>query len=230
MRWSHRRRGLATAAPLLGRLQPGTSWLHRAGAGAKLLALVGVGLATGLTRWLLAPVPAALVLAGVCAVVAGAALSAGLRPSYLAGQLRSLVWVLVALGAFQVWSQGPARAAAVLAGLVGCLWAAAAVTATTPVPVLLDAVAQAARPLRRVGVHPEQVALTFTVAVAGVPVVAGLLADARDAAAARGLQRDPRAVLVPAVVRTVAHAEAVSEALAARGLEHGPGEDPEQEG
>ncbi|WP_432500900.1 CbiQ family ECF transporter T component [Kineococcus arenarius] len=223
VRWRVRRhRGLVVDAPLLGRLQPGSSWLHRAGAGAKLVGVVAVGVATGLARWLLAPAPAALVLAGLAALLAGLALSAGLRPRYLAGQVRSLAWVLLALGVFQVWSNGPATAAAVLAGLVGCLWAAAALTATTPVPVLLDALARAARPLRRVGVDPEHVALTFSVALAGVPVVARLLAEAREAAAARGLRGDPRAVLVPAVVRTVAHAEAVAEALAARGLEHGP--------
>ncbi|WP_337063195.1 CbiQ family ECF transporter T component [Kineococcus sp. G2] len=230
MRWRRpRRRGLPVDPPLLGRLQPGTSWLHRAGAGAKLVALAGAGLGAGLLRWAMPPVPGALALVGLCAVVGALALSAGLRVRYLIAQLRSLAWVLVALGAFQLWAQGPARAAAVLAALVACLWAAAAVTATTPVPLLLDALAAAARPLRRLGVPPEQVALTFTVAVAAVPVVGRLLGQAREAAAARGLQRDPRAVLVPAVVRTVAHAEAVAEALAARGLEHGADEAREDE-
>ncbi|WP_432498123.1 CbiQ family ECF transporter T component [Kineococcus auxinigenes] len=231
MRWrGRRRRGLATAAPLLGHLQPGSSRLHRTGAGAKLVGVVAVGAVTGLARWLLAPAPAALVLVALAVLVAALALGAGLRPRYLAGQVRSLAWVLLALGVFQVWSNGAASAVAVLAGLVGCLWAAAVLTATTPVPVLLDALARAARPLRRVGVDPEHVALTFSVAVAGVPVVARLLAQAREAAAARGLRGDPRVVLVPAVVRTVAHAEAVAEALAARGLEHGEDEALEREG
>ncbi|MCI3921662.1 hypothetical protein MO973_15625, partial [Paenibacillus sp. TRM 82003] len=228
MRWRRpRRRGLPVDPPLLGRLQPGTSWLHRAPAGLKLTALAVVGLGTGLARWLLPPVPAAVALVALGTAVAAVALSAGLAVRYLAGQVRSLAWVLVALGAFQLWAQGPARAGAVLAGLLACLWAAGAVSATTPVPVLLDAIAAAARPLRRVGVHPEQVALTFTVAVAAVPVVAGLLTRAREAAAARGVQRSPGAVLVPVVVRTVAHAEAVAEALAARGLEHGE-DDPDR--
>ena len=39
-----------------------------------------------------------------------------------------------------------------------------------------------------------------------------------DAARARGLERDPRARLVPLVVRSVAHARATGEALDARGI------------
>ena len=42
--------------------------------------------------------------------------------------------------------------------------------------------------------------------------------ETRDAARARGLERNPRAVLVPAAVRMVAHARATGDALAARGL------------
>ena len=41
--------------------------------------------------------------------------------------------------------------------------------------------------------------------------------ETRDAARARGLERNPRAVLIPAAVRMVAHARATGDALAARG-------------
>jgi len=44
------------------------------------------------------------------------------------------------------------------------------------------------------------------------------VAESRDAARARGLDRDPRAVVVPAAVRAVGHARRTGEALAARGL------------
>jgi len=211
-------RGLDAGAPLLGRHRPGTSPLHRAGPGAKLAGLAAVGLAAGLAR-AQAPAAGALALLAVLLLaVAAAALAAGLGVGYLAGQLRRLTAVLLLLGAVQWLTRGPLVAAAVLAALVTCVWAAATVTGTTPVPVLLDAVVRALRPLRRLGVDPDRVGLALLLAVTSIPVVAGLLRDSQAAAAARGLPRDARAVLVPTVLRTVAHAHAVSEALAARGL------------
>nr|WP_284287061.1 energy-coupling factor transporter transmembrane component T [Angustibacter aerolatus] len=55
--------------------------------------------------------------------------------------------------------------------------------------------------------------------VRAVPVVAGLLDDVRDARRARGLERSPRALLVPLVVRTVRYADRLGEALVARGVD-----------
>ena len=51
-----------------------------------------------------------------------------------------------------------------------------------------------------------------------IPVLARMSLETRDAARARGLDREPRAILVPAAVRMVAHARATGDALAARGL------------
>ncbi|HET7414781.1 MAG TPA: hypothetical protein VFI97_03695, partial [Arthrobacter sp.] len=42
--------------------------------------------------------------------------------------------------------------------------------------------------------------------------------DVRDAAKARGLERNPRALLVPVVINAVAYAKQTGDALAARGL------------
>ena len=214
-----RTRGLASAPPLLGRHTPGTSALHRAGAGRKLLALACVGAGAGSLRSLAPAALAAPTLLALAAGVAACALGSGLGARYLLAQLRRLWWVLAALAAVQLWQHGPLEALVVVAALVTCLWAAATVTGTTPVPVLLDAVVRAAAPLRRVGVDGDRVGLALVLTIASVPVVSGLLAESREAAAARGLERDPRALLVPTLIRTVAHAHAVGEALAARGLE-----------
>ncbi|NAZ85523.1 CbiQ family ECF transporter T component [Kineococcus indalonis] len=226
-RW--RRRGLDPAPPLLGRYAPGDSVLHRAGAGAKLAGLALTALAAGLVRSLAPPAPAAAVLLALAAGVAALALACGLGLAHLLTQLRRLAWVLVLLGAAQWWLEGPVRAVVVLTAVVVCVWAAATLTATTPVAVLLDAVVAGLRPLRRAGVRPGRVALLLTLAVSSIPVVAGLLAQSRAAAAARGLERDVRAVLVPTAVRTVAHAEALAEALAARGLDDGLNDELEDE-
>lgn len=217
-----RRRGLRTAAPLLGRLTPGDSPAHRARAGHKVLALAATGLAVGVVRTAAPPGPAAVALVLAAAGVAGVALACGLGAGYLLTQLRRLWWVLLALAVVQTWLLGPVRATGVVAGLVTCLWAAAVVTGTTGVPALLDALVHGLRPLRRLGVDPDRVGLALVLTTTSIPVVTGLLHASRESAAARGLDRDPRAVLLPALVRTVAHAEAVSEALAARGLDAAP--------
>jgi biotin transport system permease protein len=49
-------------------------------------------------------------------------------------------------------------------------------------------------------------------------VLVGTTLESRDAARARGLDRDPRALVIPAAVRMVGHARATGDALAARGL------------
>ncbi|MEZ0166832.1 CbiQ family ECF transporter T component [Kineococcus sp. LSe6-4] len=213
------RRGLTGPLPLLGTAEPGTSVLHRATPGAKLLALVVVGTLVGLVRSLAAAPAATAVLAVLLAGCVVLARGCRLRRGLLRGQVRRTWWVLVALVVVQTWLQGPWAAATVTGGLLACLWSATLVTATTPVPELLETVVRALGPARRLGVDPERAGLAFSLTLTSVPVVGRLLAESREAAAARGLGASPRALLVPTVVRAVAHAEQVGEALAARGLD-----------
>ncbi len=88
---------------------------------------------------------------------------------------------------------------------------------------MLDTVAAVLAPLRllpglRSHLHPDRVALTFTLALRSVDVLWDVAGQARDAARARGRGRDVRALVTPTVVRAVAHARATGDALAARGL------------
>jgi biotin transport system permease protein len=69
-----------------------------------------------------------------------------------------------------------------------------------------------------VGLPPETVALAVGLFLRTVPVVVRVVGESRDAARARGRERDPRATVVPAAVRMVAHARTTGDALAARGL------------
>ena len=103
----------------------------------------------------------------------------------------------------------------------GSAWlvvAAGVVTATTPADRMLDALERTARPLRHVGLRPEILALSVALMLRTVPALVQTAAEVRDAARARGLERDARALLVPTAVRTVARARTTGEALAARGL------------
>jgi biotin transport system permease protein len=193
---------------------PGTSLLHRIPLWPKLAGVLTVGA----MAWLVdSPWPFAVVTL-VLATITGAA---GLPVRRLVRSIRTLLPVLVVLLAFQWWSQDLAYAVRVVLGIANAFVAAGILTATTPVTDLLDAVVRAAHPLRRV-IDPEVVALTLGIVVRSVPWVAGSFAAVRQSARARGLERDPRAVVVPTVVHVVAFARATGEALAARGLTDPP--------
>jgi biotin transport system permease protein len=96
---------------------------------------------------------------------------------------------------------------------------AALVTLTTRTTDLVDALVAACRPLRVVRVDPERIGLMVALGIRCVPVVVGLAEEVREAQRARGLTASPRAFAVPLLVRSLRHADALGEALMARGLE-----------
>ncbi|HEY5516005.1 MAG TPA: energy-coupling factor transporter transmembrane protein EcfT [Pengzhenrongella sp.] len=204
------RRGAPWTGPL-GLYRPGTTPLHRAPIGAKLAAITLLGIAVVVLR---GPT-SALVLLGLAALAAvvarmpARATGVGLLPVLVAA---------VGLGAYQWWQHGPAVAVEVCADLVTLVVAAGVVTATTPTDRMLDALERIVRPLRHLGLRPEIFALSVALMLRTIPALVQTAGEVRDAARARGLDRDPRALLIPAAVRTVARARATGEALAARGL------------
>ena len=206
-----RRRRRAPWAGPLGLYRPATTLVHRAPVGVKLAELTLLGVAVVLLR---GPTSALVLLA----VAVGAAALARLP---VRATLRGLLPVLVTaagLGAYQWWQRGPALAIEVGADLLTLVVAAGVVTATTPADRMLYALERGARPLRHAGLRPEIFALSVALMLRTIPAVVQTAGEVRDAARARGLDRDPRALLVPAAVRTVARARATGEALAARGL------------
>jgi biotin transport system permease protein len=137
----------------------------------------------------------------------------------LLDQVRPLRWVVVLLVPFQWWTAGWRAAVVVIGTMVALVAAAGLVTLTTRMTALLDLLEVLLRPLRRVGVQPERVSLLLALTIRAVPVLVGTLSDVRDARRARGLERSPRALLVPVVLRTMRHADRLGEALAARGVD-----------
>lgn len=189
----------------------GTTLLHRARPGAKLLCLFGFGvLVVAVPGWQFSLIALALAL--------GIALWAGLRTAQLWRLLRVFLLVGAILFAFQAWQNSWQRGIEVVADLVALILAAASVTATTKTGDMLDTIIWSVRPLRRFGVSPERVGLTFSLAIRSLPLAFELAAQTREAARARGLDRSLRAFAIPLVIRTVAHARLTGEALHARGL------------
>jgi len=197
---------------LTSTFQPGTSLLHRSGAGVKLLGLLFFS--TVLVAWQ-SPVK---VLAGFV-LVAGLYGLGGFGVRTLVGQVWPLRWFVLFLLPFQWWTAGWQAAVTVVGTLVVAVVAAALVSLTTRVTDLLDVIARLLEPARAIGVDPERVALLLALTIRAVPVIAATLQEARDARRARGLERSTRALVTPIVVRTIRHADRVGEALAARGVD-----------
>lgn len=196
---------------LVGVYQPGDSILHRTTPGPKLAALALFSIAVVVVR----SVPASFAFLAVALL---AALVARIHLGVLARALRSVAIFAAVFAALQWLMYGPAKATETLVDLVALALAAIVVSATTPVNVMLDAFIRWITPLRRVGVNPDRVALTISLAIQAIPGSVALATETRDAARARGLDRNPRAYLTPFVIRVVARAHETGDALHARGL------------
>src|SRR5665648_356693 len=192
--------------------QPGTSPLHRSGAGRKLFGLLVF------STVLVALQSPVTVLVGVV-LVAGLYVVGGFGLRMLASQAWPLRWIVLFLFPFQCWTAGWQVAVGVVGTLVVAGLGAALISPTTRVTDLLDVIARLFEPARALGVDPDRVALLLALTIRAVPVIAGTLHEARDARRARGLEHSTRALVTPIVVRTIRHADRVGEALAARGID-----------
>ena len=205
-----RRAGRAAATDLLGGYTEGCSLVHSAPLWTKAAVLVALSVTV-------------LVFSSPTVLGAAAVLVALLYAA--AGLLRRiwqplrLMWpLLVLLGAFQIWSAGPVTAVLVTGNIVICVVAARLLTLTTSPQELLDGLVSLAWPLRFAGADPERFGLTLALMLRSIPFLLGSARDVRESAMARGLERNPRALTVPVVIRSVAYARQTGDALAARGL------------
>ena len=207
---------------LLGMYVPGSSLLHRTPLWLKAVLCVTLSTAVLLVRE-----PAATA-AGLALMLILLGLGARMSPLRLGGVLLPLLPVLGLLAAYQVFTGNPEAAFVLPGNIAVCVLAARLLTLTTPGQELLDGLVYLVGPLRRVGADPERFALALAIMVRSIPYLVGSLSDLRDAAKARGLQRSPRAVVIPVVVNAVAYAHATGQALVARGL--GEYEDGDEDG
>ncbi|HWU28114.1 MAG TPA: energy-coupling factor transporter transmembrane protein EcfT [Microbacterium sp.] len=191
--------------------RPGTGILHRTPAGAKLAVLAASALVLSLLRPGIIGTLAVLVLVSSLYVLGGLTLRA------LGEAWWRLRWLIVVLGGALWLFMSAADAVQNTGRVVALLLLAELVTRTTRMGDLLEVFRALVRPLRRFGVDPEAVALTLSLTIAMIPVIAGFATLVRDAQRARGVRLGPRAVL-PLLVLTMKHADDVGDAMAARGI------------
>ncbi|MGM7643357.1 energy-coupling factor transporter transmembrane component T family protein [Nocardia sp. JW2] len=198
---------------MIGLYCPGDSLVHRLPAGLKLLLLVLAIVA--MTIFARTPLAVAVAAATVASLFAVARISWRVAVA----QIRPVLWMTVIIGVFQLLTTTPARAIAVCGVLLVSVALAALVTVTTRVTAMLDALTRALAPLRRVGVDPERVSLLLALAIRCVPLLASIVQDVAEARRARGVSWSATALVTPVVVRALRTADAMGDALAARGVD-----------
>ncbi|MGI5217459.1 energy-coupling factor transporter transmembrane component T family protein [Nocardia sp. CA-290969] len=198
---------------MIGLYRPGNSPVHRTPAGVKLvLLLVTITAATVFVR---TPVQLGVVAAGAAALF----VLARIPWRTALEQLRPMVWMLAIIAVFQILTTSPARALVVCGLLLLSVALAALVTLTTKVTDMLDAVTRALGPLRRIGVDPDRLGLLLALAIRCVPLLATIVREVAEARRARGLQWSMTALVTPVLVRSLRTADAMGDALAARGVD-----------
>lgn len=189
----------------------GASPLHRAPAAAKLIGLAVV--AIGLSAYPHDVVTMTAALCAVCALFGVARLPARL----LVAEIWRMRVLILVLGAALWIFIDPLTAWINTTRILALVLLASLLTFTTRMSDLLAVLHRMLAPLRRFGIDADAVAMTISLTITMVPVVAGFAEQIRDAQRARGVRLGAR-VVVPLLVRTLRHADDVGDALAARGL------------
>lgn len=197
---------------------PGSTLLHRMRSGWKLLALAGFSTVV-------------LTVPGYYPAIIGLAivLVAFMRVKPAWPLVATPVWVTIVsaatLAIFHVIFNEWQTAAEVSTTLMALVFAALLLTLTTQASQVIDTLTDLAAPvaklpgIRNTGFTAERFALSISIMLRALPAVFDIVNETRHAAMARGLERSPRALIIPAVIRTVKYSQRTAEALAARGLD-----------
>lgn len=191
--------------------RPGSSVLHRLPAGAKLTGLAVCALVLSLHPRDVVSI--AVALGGVATLYAVARMPVRV----FAAQLWQLRWMILVLGGLLLVFASPQEALVNTGRVVTLVLLAGLLTLTTTMGDLLGVLHRMLRPLRRLGVDADAVAMTVSLTITMIPVVAGFAARVREAQQARGVRLGIRSA-VPLFVLALRHADDVGDALAARGL------------
>ncbi|MBN9433704.1 MAG: energy-coupling factor transporter transmembrane protein EcfT [Bosea sp.] len=196
----------------IGLYAPGASALHRLPAGVKLGALVAASLA-------LFAIPSTIVALAAVPVAFAVYLSTGLGLNRLILELRGPALLLCFVFVFHALAGSVEEGIAAVARFAALILLASAVTLTTPVSEMAALVERLLGPLEPLGVNPAKVGLAIALAIRFVPMIAEEYRQIREAQAARGLDRNLLALVVPLIIRTLKAADDLADAIEARGIE-----------
>lgn len=194
--------------------RPGTSIWHRLPAGRKTILLTALVLGVSLlpTDW---GWWAAAMAAAVC-LACHAAPGIGMGP--LAAHLYAVRLILVFTLVSQLLFAGGLGAVVNTTRVAAIIAIASLLALTTRTTDLLDVIERALTPLARLRVDPQRVALLLAVSLNTLPVLARAAAEVREAQRARGARAGLRLFAVPFLIVALKHADALGDALTARGV------------
>jgi biotin transport system permease protein len=196
---------------MIGLYHPGHSLVHRTPTLVKLL-LLSVIVST--MSLLSQPWQLGLALLGVAALYA----VAGVPPRAAWQQIGPILWILVIAVPFQVFFSGWLTAGLMTGRLLLAVSLAALFTLTTTVTAVLEAFQALLHPFRR-WLNADRIGLLVALTLRCIPLVAEIVKEVLEARTARGTQRSVLALAVPVVVRSLYAADAIGEALMARGVD-----------
>lgn len=196
---------------MIGLYSPGRSVIHRAPTLLKLLLLsVGVVVVGVLAQpWQLAI--AALVVLSLFVI-------ARIPPRAAVAQIAPILWMLVLVVPIQGLLSGWLVAALMAGRLIVAVALAALFTLTTTVTAVLEAFQRMLRPFGR-WVDADRIGLLVALTIRCIPLVTEIVTEVLEARRARGTRGSVMALAVPVVVRSLYAADALGEALVARGLD-----------
>ncbi|MBW3098252.1 energy-coupling factor transporter transmembrane component T family protein [Pseudohoeflea coraliihabitans] len=189
----------------------GDTVVHRLGPGKKLLALLVLCSLLFIFESWLALLPAALL------VLAGFWL-AGLSAHHAFAALRPVLWILAAIFLIQLFYSGVVGAGFVVMRFAVLILAASLVTLTTRTSEFVDGIMAGLRYAPRF-VPREKIALAIAMTMRFIPRLRAQFDEIREAQRARGLERNPIALLVPLIVRTLKDADEIAQAIEARSVD-----------
>ena len=186
--------------------------VHALPAPAKLLALVTAGVVLFLIDDIL------LLLAALVPVAAGYAMARlPFRP--VLRQATAVLPFLVVIFIFHAVIHDPLAGATVVLRLTLLVLLAVLVTLTTRASDMIDCLEAALRPLAPLGVNPVKVSFVLSLTIRLIPTLFEIAREVVEAQRARGLHRNPVAVVVPLFIRSLRLGDELADALNARGFE-----------
>ncbi|WP_104190512.1 energy-coupling factor transporter transmembrane protein EcfT [Cryobacterium sp. Y82] len=196
---------------MIGLYSPGTSLIHRAPTLLKLflLSLCVVLIGTSPDLW---------VVSGAAVGVTLLFLAARVPVRAAAAQIAPIVLVLLIAVPIQGLLSGWMLAALMAGRLIVAVALAALFTMTTTVTAVLEAFQKLLRPFRRF-IDADRVGLLVALTIRCIPLVSDIVREVLEARTARGTRGSLLSIAVPVVVRSLYAADALGEALIARGLD-----------
>lgn len=190
----------------------GTGWLYRLSPRIKLASLALFSIGLFLTRDLTILCAATLLSAFVLWQA-----DLGFRETIV--RLKPVLLTIAIIAAISFLVISPLDATIALLRLAALTLLATAITASVSISQFMDEITYALRPLEKLGLaNAADVGLAVGLVVRFVPEIIKRHEALRDAQRARGLETKLHSILIPLVILTLKDADAIAEAIDARGF------------